>query len=123
MGWKRNVGIGVAGLLGLSVIGAALGGGGKDAPAPASGDQAEASAPAANDPGISATEFTAIQTGMTQDEVTAIVGSAGEVISENDLGGTRTVMVKWDGESGFGANANAMFQNGKLIQKSQFGLE
>ncbi|MGL5446574.1 MAG: hypothetical protein ACRDBL_04615 [Rhabdaerophilum sp.] len=125
MGWKRNVGIGVAGLLGLSVIGAALGGGGKGSPAPAAESQSQAAdaTPAANDPGISATEFTAIQTGMTQDEVAGIVGSPGEVISENDLAGTRTVMVQWDGESGFGANANAMFQNGKLIQKSQFGLE
>lgn len=85
----------------------------------------EASPPAAagNDPGISASEFAAMQTGMTPEEVTAIVGSAGTVMSESDLGGIRTVMVQWEGESGLGANANAMFQNGKLIQKAQFGLE
>jgi hypothetical protein len=41
MGWKRNVGIGVAGLFGLSVIGAALGGGAKD------GGAAPEAAPAA----------------------------------------------------------------------------
>ena len=76
-----------------------------------------------NDPGISAEEFAAIKTGMTHDEVTAIVGSPGELLSENEIAGTRTVMVQWNGERGFGANANAMFQNGKLIQKSQFGLE
>ncbi|RKF23598.1 hypothetical protein D6851_02465 [Altericroceibacterium spongiae] len=60
---------------------------------------------------------------MTPSEVEAIVGSPGEVISENELGGIRTIMVQWDGENGFGANANAMFQDGKLIQKSQFGLK
>jgi hypothetical protein len=79
--------------------------------------------PEVNDPGITAAEFSAIQTGMSPDEVAAIVGSPGEVISESDVAGYRTVMVQWDGETGFGANANAMFQNGRLIQKSQFGLE
>lgn len=77
----------------------------------------------ANDPGISKAEFQAIQTGMSPDEIAAIVGSPGELISENEMAGTRTIMVQWEGESGFGANANAMFQNDKLIQKSQFGLE
>lgn len=125
MGWKRNVGIGVGVLFGLSVVGAALGDPAK--PGPARADAVPA-APApeeapANDPGISAAEFGALRTGMTQAEVTAVVGSGGEVISENEMAGIRTVMVQWDGESGFGANANAMFQDGKLIQKSQFGLE
>jgi hypothetical protein len=123
--------VGVGGLFALGVIGALAGGGGAGdgppapgaAPSPAASASSAAPEPAANDPGISAAEFKAIATGMTQAEVTAIVGSPGEVISENELAGIRTVMVKWDGESGFGANANAMFQNGKLVQKSQFGLE
>ncbi len=127
-GCLKVAGIGVIALIGLGVIGALAGGGDKPpaagaAPSPAASASPAAPEPAANDPGISAAEFKAIATGMTQAEVTAIVGSPGEVISENELAGTRTVMVKWDGESGFGANANAMFQNGKLIQKSQFGLE
>jgi hypothetical protein len=126
-GCFKVAGIGVLALVGLGVIGA-LAGGGDKAPAPGAASSAAPSeeaapAPEANDPGISAAEFQAIQTGMTPEEVTAIVGSPGEVISENALAGTRTVMVQWQGESGFGANANAMFQNGKLIQKSQFGLE
>ncbi|MBX7496791.1 hypothetical protein K3172_13070 [Qipengyuania sp. 6B39] len=86
------------------------------------GSSADAGA-GGNDPGISKAEFDAIQAGMSQEEVTGIVGSAGEVISENEMAGTRTVMVQWEGESGPMGNANAMFQNGKLIQKSQFGLE
>ncbi|MDP2129970.1 MAG: hypothetical protein U0975_16240 [Erythrobacter sp.] len=130
MGWKKNVGIGAGVLFGLAVIGAAMGdpaekqaGAQPDAAGAASPPENEPPAPPVNDPGISASEFKALQTGMTQAEATAIVGSEGEVISENEIAGTRTVMVQWEGESGFGANANAMFQNGKLIQKSQFGLE
>ncbi len=119
-GCLKVAGIGLVALLGLGVIGALAGGGDK---APAADGEAAPPPAEANDPGISSAEFQAIKTGMTPAEVTAIVGSPGEVISENELAGTRTVMVQWQGESGFGANANAMFQNGKLIQKSQFGLE
>lgn len=128
MGWKKNVGIGVGVLFGLGVIGAAFGEpedkqAAMAEPSAPDADAAMDDAPPENDPGISAAEFKELQTGMTQAEVSAIVGSEGEVISENEIAGTRTVMVQWDGESGFGANANAMFQNGKLMQKSQFGLE
>lgn len=76
-----------------------------------------------NDPGITAAEFAALKTGMTPKQVEKIVGSLGQIISENEIAGIRTVMVQWPGERGVGANANAMFQNGKLIQKAQFGLQ
>ena len=44
--------------------------------------------------------------------------------SENDIAGIHTAMYMWEGsnDAGFGANANAMFQNDALISKSQFGL-
>ena len=115
--------VAVGGVFALGVIGAVLG---DPVPAPSSGGEpasAASDAPPANDPGISAAEFAAIRTGQSRAEVTAIVGSEGELISEYEIAGTRTIMVQWPGESGFGANANAMFQNDKLIQKSQFGLE
>jgi hypothetical protein len=118
--------IALGGVFALGVIGSVLPdpeAGKRDAGAVADQVGDAPDAPPANDPGISAAEFSAIQTGMTRAEVAAIIGSAGEVISENEIAGTRTVMVQWDGESGFGANANAMFQNDKLIQKSQFGLD
>ena len=78
-----------------------------------------------NDPGISKKEFEQIQSGMTYEEVVSIIGGEGEVLSETGNKGEdlHTVMYQWDGESGFGANANAMFQGGKLNTKSQFGLE
>lgn len=78
---------------------------------------------AVNDPGISLAEFQRLQTGMSPQQVEDVVGSLGEVVSETELAGYKTVMVQWNGESGFGANANAMFQNGALIQKAQFGLK
>lgn len=75
-----------------------------------------------NDPAISSDEFTQLQTGMSYDDAARIIGSPGELLSENEIAGTRTVMYMWDGDSGIGANANAMFQDDKLVQKSQFGL-
>ena len=78
-----------------------------------------------NDPGISKKEFDQLQSGMSYEEVVKIIGSEGEVLSESGNEGEdlHTVMYQWDGESGWGANANAMFQGGKLNTKSQFGLE
>ena len=79
-----------------------------------------------NPPTISLDEFNAIQTGMTYQEVFDIVGSRGEVLSETDLGlGDQyySAMYMWEGEGSTGANANVMFQGGKVVSKSQFGLE
>lgn len=79
-----------------------------------------------NPPTISLAEFNAISTGMTYQEVTDIIGSAGEVLSEVDLGlGDEyfTQSRKWDGEGSIGANAIIQFQDGKVVTKAQFGLE
>lgn len=57
---------------------------------------------------------------MTYEEVVAILGKPGTEISSNELAGIKTVMYQW--EAGFGANMNAMFQDGGLVQKAQFGL-
>ena len=79
-----------------------------------------------NNPTISLEEFNAIQTGMEYQEVFDIVGSRGTLMSESDLGlGDKhyTAIFSWDGEGSIGANANVIFQGGKVISKSQFGLE
>ena len=70
-------------------------------------------------------EFDQIQNGMSYAEVVQITGCEGEVISAAGTDGDqfRTIMYKWKGHGGFGANSNAMFQGGKLISKSQLGLE
>lgn len=75
--------------------------------------------------GISKAEFNEIQNGMTYEEVVSIIGVEGELLSEVGEKGTQfyTVMYVWYGETGLGANANALFQGGKLNSKAQFGLE
>ena len=69
-------------------------------------------------------EFNQIQNGMTYDEVVAIVGGEGNLISESGDKGTDfyTVMYDYTGEGDLGANASFMFQGNKLQNKSQFGL-
>lgn len=71
--------------------------------------------------------FNQITTDMTYQQVMAIIGTPGEEMSHNKLPGVpgvmpdiETVMYQW--VNGNGSNMNAMFQNGKLIQKAQFGL-
>ncbi|OOR30280.1 DUF3862 domain-containing protein [Bacillus cereus] len=142
--------LGFIGLIVLGVIAAALGGGDDKKEQASSEPKQETQAPATketpkeevkkeeakkeepkkeeapkNKPGISKAEFDQIQNGMSYDEVKAIIGSDGEVLSESGQAGEQfhTIMYKWDGEKGFGANANFMFQEGKLQNKSQFGLK
>jgi len=77
----------------------------------------------ANKPTITLAEYNAIKTGMTIDEVTKIVGSGGESLSEAEVAGVKTEIRMWDGEGGLGSNANVTFQNGKVFAKAQLGLE
>jgi Beta-lactamase inhibitor (BLIP) len=74
---------------------------------------------------ITKEEFDKIQNGMTYEEVVKIVGGEGHKISETGKPGAadHTVMYDYQGEGEIGANASLMFQGGKLINKSQFGLK
>lgn len=78
-----------------------------------------------NPPTITLEEFNQIKNDMTYQEVADIVGSSGELISESgdDASDYYTQMRSWDGEGSLGANANVMFQDGKVVSKSQFGLQ
>ena len=79
-----------------------------------------------NKPTISLEEFNAIETGMTYEEVVAIVGSEGEMLSEVDMGvGDEYVtrMYTWEGEGSLGANANVTIQGGAVVAKAQIGLK
>ncbi len=62
---------------------------------------------------------------MTYEEVAANIGGEGNLLSESGEKGTDfyTVMYDYKGEGDFGANANFMFQGGKLQNKAQFGLK
>jgi len=112
----------------LIAIGAATGAGSTEpsseaeTPAPVTEAAAVAvSPPATVDAEITMGEFNQIQSGMSDDQVTSIVGDAGELFSSTDLVGIHTEMRTWDGASP-GANANVMFQNGEVISKAQAGL-
>jgi len=65
-------------------------------------------------------EFDRLQEGITYEQAVQIIGAPGEVQSSSDLAGIKTVMYGWANANG--SNMNAMFQNGALIQKAQFGL-
>lgn len=66
--------------------------------------------------------YSRIQTGMTYEQVKTILGKDGTEMSSNNIAGYKDAMYQWSGDN-FGANMNAMFQNDKLIQKAQFGLQ
>lgn len=68
-------------------------------------------------------EYMKIETGMSYDEVTEIIGSYGTEISRSEIAGYVTVMVAWEGDGAIGANANVTFQNGSVVAKAQFGLQ
>lgn len=70
---------------------------------------------------ITLAQFGRIRTGMTYPQVAQILGSEGAIQSEGRIANIHTVMYMWTGSDGI-ANMNVMFQNGKLIQKAQFGL-
>lgn len=75
-----------------------------------------------NHPTMTLAEFHQLATGMSHAQASQIIGGPGQLLSQSDLGGYSTIMYSWSGEGSLGANANVMFQNGKLISKSQYGL-
>jgi len=69
---------------------------------------------------ITAAEYGKIREGMTYPEVANIVGDPGEEVTSSDIAGIRTVMYSWANYDG--SNANAMFQNDRMVMKAQAGL-
>ena len=76
--------------------------------------------------GVTMASYNRLKPGMTYLEVVKILGKEGTEVSSNEIAGIKAVMYQWnaDGLSGalLGGNMNAIFQNGKLVQKAQFGL-
>lgn len=79
-----------------------------------------------NLPNMSMDEFEQIKTGMTYKQVTEIVGSTGEIVVETGNPGDKfyTVTYQYNGEGRMWGNANAqlMFQGGRLTTKTQSGI-
>lgn len=67
---------------------------------------------------ITLEQFNQLENGMTKDKVFGILGGEGVITSESE----DTLMYSYNGTS-LSANASLMFQDDKLISKSQLGLE
>lgn len=79
---------------------------------------------AQNKPTITKAEFDQVQNGMTYTDATAIIGGPGELSSElRTPGAPYTMAYTFAGEGSIGANAMLMWQDGKLVMKSQAGLK
>lgn len=76
-------------------------------------------------PIVTKAKFDKIKNGMNREEVEKIIGGPGEVLSESGSEGDQfhAVIIMYEGEGGFGANANFTFMNGKLENKTQIGLK
>lgn len=117
--------LGLLGLVGFFVLVGIVGGNrGSNSPVPSSDVAPAAQAPEPEKPKSQVTmaNYNRLSTGMTYEQVVAILGKEGTELSSNDIAGYQTVMYQWEGDS-FASNMNAMFQNGKLMQKAQFGLK
>lgn len=69
---------------------------------------------------VTADEFRLSRVGMTYDQVVERISFRGEVLSQSEIAGVRTVMYRWANDDG--SNMTAIFQDGRLVSKAQFGL-
>jgi hypothetical protein len=68
-------------------------------------------------------EYNALQNGMSYEQVVKIIGKEGQELSRRTIDWIPTVIYQWQnaGPAEVGV-ANALFENGKLVQKSQLNL-
>lgn len=84
---------------------------------------AAASSPSlASDCSVTKAQYEALRDGVSYQQAVRILGCEGDELSSSSMSGYKTVMYMWDG-NGFGGNMNAMFQNGTMVAKAQFGLK
>ena len=70
---------------------------------------------------ITLEQYNSIETGMTYDDVVALLGGEGSLISDTELAGSTSQIYMWKGKS-IGSNANVTFSDGKVMAKAQTGL-
>lgn len=66
--------------------------------------------------------YNQIETGMTYDEVVAIIGGEGELQSDTSVAGISSQLYSWPGSS-LGSSCSITFNDGKVSSKSQYGLD
>lgn len=69
---------------------------------------------------VTKSEYDFLQAGMSYLQVIRIIGFRGEDLGQSELAGISTVMYAWKNSNG--SNMNAVFQDGALVSKAQFGL-
>jgi hypothetical protein len=69
---------------------------------------------------VTMSKYNRLRDGMSYEDVARAVGSRGSEISRTSSGGYTIVMYGWENNNG--SNMIAMFENGRLTTKSQFGL-
>lgn len=65
--------------------------------------------------------FDKVETGTSCTDLAAIFGEEGDVMSESEVMGIKSVMLVW--KAGIMANVTIMCQNGKVVSKAQLGLK
>jgi hypothetical protein len=75
---------------------------------------------AAAAPAVTKAKYDQLRTGMKYAEAAKILGSPGEEMSSSQLAGIKTAMYRWQNDDF--SSLTAMFQNDKLVTKSQFRL-
>lgn len=76
-----------------------------------------------NDKTMTKAEFEKNRNGMTYKQVTAIVGGPGELLVGAGNPGDQLYTVQFYGEGSMEANAQLIFNGGKLESKAQMGLK
>jgi hypothetical protein len=71
---------------------------------------------------ITLSKFNSLTDGMSYAQVVEIIGEQGTLQSETTLFGITTSMYSWNGAGLLGGTATVMFQDDRLISKSQIGL-
>ena len=117
------IGIVVVAFIVLGVIGSMLGGnkGTTSTTTTTTTSQGTTTKSVDNTPKLTLATFNQIQTGQSLAQVEAVIGK-GELSSENTIAGITTKMFTFKGDS-LASNASIMFQDDKLMSKTQFGLK
>lgn len=74
----------------------------------------------ADEPAVTKAEFDQLREGMSYEDTARVVGASGELQGSSEIAGYWTVTYSWMNSDG--SNLSAMFQNGRLVSKSRFGL-
>lgn len=108
-------------ILALIIIGAVAGGGDKKEETTQTATSTTTTSSAESKQGLTEEKYNSIDSGMTYDEVVALIGEDGTNISETEIGGVKTSVYEWKSSESFG-NATITFSDGKVVNKAQFGV-